>query len=335
MKHQFQSLILIFLLACQSPISCAFPKGDVVHHVINPNMEIDVYLPPNYNENQNYKSIYFNDGETIFQKGYGWDLHKKLDALIAKQVIESVIVVAVYANGNRNSWYIPYQDQWVQENWGNYTPQAQNYTETIVNEVIPFIEKNYKVNQERAIFGYSLGGSHATWAGIKYPENFSFSVAFSPSYWVSNYAIFKELSVKTQTTAVWFDLGTAEWEYYVPFYQKLQEVGYQAGKSCFYYEVKGGGHTAKDWLQRIDYPLIAFAGLNQDFAPKSMEVTALYIPSASGSGKIYRRINVVLTLANGIKYTPSNTANYTLLQGDIILLEDGTITAIGTEKKQK
>ena len=63
-----------------------------------------------------------------------------------------------------------------------------------------------------------------------------------------------------------------------------------------------------------------------------MELVFECIPSLSVPGKIYRRVNALIQLANGIKYTLSNTANYTLMKGDIKLGDDGTITA-GTESK--
>ncbi len=329
---------IFFILCFTLPILAhAFPKGKIVRHLIKPDLEVEVYLPANYEANRSYKTIYCNDGETIFNENHEWKLHTKLDKWIWEKKIEPIILVAIHVYSNRNNWYIPYQDEWVQKNWGNYTPQAQNYTEMLIKDLIPFIEKTYSVTQERAILGYSLGGLQATWAGLKYPEVFSFSVAFSPSFWLADYALFKENVLKKNETAsknkFWFDIGTAEWDYYVPFYQKLQEKGYEAGKDCFYYEVKDGTHTAEDWLKRIEYPLIIFAGTNRDFTPKKMQIAAFCIPSASGSGKIYRRVSASVSLANGVKYTLSNTAQYKLLKGDIKLLPDGTITALGTEKK--
>jgi hypothetical protein len=184
----------------------------------------------------------------------------------------------------------------------------------------------------RAIIGYSLGGLHATWAGLTHGSVFGFSAALSPSYWVADNAILNDIKTRQDESRFWFDLGTAEWQYYIPVYKKLQETGYTAGKDCFYLEVKDGGHIAADWIKRIDYPLIAFAGINKDLSPEKMELVFECIPSLSVAGKIYRRINAVVTLNNGIKYSLSNMASYTLLRGDIKLHDDGTVIA-GTKTK--
>jgi hypothetical protein len=197
------------------------------------------------------------------------------------------------------------------------------------------MEKEYSVDKRsscRAIAGFSLGGLHATWVGIKYPGLFGFNIAMSPSYWVDNQALFKETITKTPGSRFWFDIGTGEWDYYVPFYRQLQEGGYQAGLDCFYYEVKNELHNIDAWARRIQFPLIAFAGIDTSMAPVKMEVFAECMPGVQEKGTIYRRLNAVVTLKNGIKYSLSNTAFFALLKGDIKLYDDGTIIA-GTQKK--
>ena len=325
----------LFFLCFQLVLLNAFGKGKVIHHSIDANAAISVYIPEGYDTDQRYQTLYFNDGETIFAPGYGWELNDKLDKLIGKKIIEPVIVVAIDSKGRRLSWYTPYHDDWILQNWGHYIPQANEYTLLISETIIPFIEKNYAVKKEtaaRAIVGYSLGGLHATWAGLKYSTVFGFSIALSPSYWVSDNSILGDIKTKREGSRFWFDLGTAEWQYYIPVYKKLQQAGYKAGTECFYFEVIDAAHVAADWIKRIDYPLIAFAGINKDLSPQALDVLFECIPSVSVAGKIYRRVNAIITLKNGIKYSLSNTANYSLLKGDITLQDDGTIIA-GTKPK--
>lgn len=325
----------LFLLVFHLLFFNAFGKGKIIHHAIDVNAEVSVYIPEGYDTAHTYQTLYFNDGETIFAPGYGWELNTKLDKLIDKKIIEPVIVIAIDSKGSRLSWYNPYHDDWIKQNWGNYLPQAKEYTLLISETIIPFIEKNYAVKKEaeaRAIVGYSLGGLHATWAGLNYASAFGFSIALSPSYWVTDNAILEDIKNRQEGSRFWFDLGTAEWQYYIPVYKKLQQAGYKPGVDCFYLEVKDAAHIAADWVKRIDYPLIAFAGINKDASPKEMEVFFEHIPSISIPGKIYRRVNAVITLKNGVKYSLSNTATFSLLKGDITLHDDGTIIA-GTKNK--
>lgn len=303
-------------------------QAKIIQHRVNDKYTLDVYLPPGYNEKKEHKTIYFNDGEMVFGQYSGWDFENKLDSLIKAKVLEPLIVVGIYAEGHRLSRYCPYEDEWVKQNWGSYTSEAQDYTEGIVKEIIPFMEKNYTVEKSssgRAIAGFSLSGLHATWSGIKFPSVFGFSVGMSPSFWLADKSLFKEVIKKTEGSRFWFDLGTHEWEYYVPFYKQLQQAGYKAGEECFYLEVKGGAHTIEYWSSRIQYPLIIFAGLNKNLTPVKMDVIPECIPSASVPGKTYRRVNAVVTLANGVQYSLSNTATFELMAGDIKLYDDGTI----------
>ncbi len=313
----------------------AFGKGKIIRHIISDDAEVSVYIPGSYDTMHTYPTIYFNDGETIFTPGYRWMLNNKLDELIDEKIIEPVILVGIDSKNNRLSRYNPYNDNWIRQNWGSYTPGEKEYTSLISEMIIPFIEKKYSVKKQasaRAIMGYSLGGLHATWAGLTHAYVFGFSAGLSPSYWVADNAILNDINTGQDGSRFWLDLGTAEWQYYIPVYKKLQQTGYKAGFDCFYYEVKDAGHIATDWIKRINYPLIAFAGINKDFSPKRMEVEFECIPSLSVAGKVYRRVNAVITLENGIKYSLSNTASYTLLKGDIKLHDDGTIIA-GTKTK--
>jgi enterochelin esterase-like enzyme len=315
--------------------NCLSAQGTVIHKLVSNRFTVDIYLPAGYNLHNTYKTIYFNDGEQLFESRLGMRLDLLLDSLISKKITEPVIAVAINSKGNRLSLYTPYTDDWINQNWGNYVPGSVEYTQGIKNELVPFMEKEYAVDKRstgRAMAGFSLGGLHATWAGIKYPELFGFSIAMSPSYWVANQALFKEPITKTTGNRFWFDMGTGEWDYYVSFYKQLQEAGYQAGLDCFYYEVKNELHNIDAWARRIQFPLIAFAGTDTSLAPLKMEVLAECIPSVQKMGTTYRRLNAIVTLKNGIRYSLSNTADYKLIKGDIELYDDGTIIA-GDEKK--
>src|SRR5687768_1755725 len=209
----------LFYFFFQLLVLNAFGKGKISQHIISANAEVNVYIPDGYDTTHTYPAIYFNDGETIFAPGYGWTLNNKLDQLISDKIIEPVIVVAIDSKSSRLSWYNPYNDDWIKQNWGFYTPQANEYMLLINETIIPFIEKNYSVKKQasaRAIIGYSLGGLHATWAGLTHGSVFGFSAALSPSYWVADNAILNDIKTRQDESRFWFDLGTAEWQYYIP-----------------------------------------------------------------------------------------------------------------------
>lgn len=330
MSTRFKLTIIFvssWLIAClgsptdQDCTSSAASCGSVVpnsvtQYVIATNRIIEVYTPPNYDPGTDYPVLLLNDGESMFGNS-SWELNKVLDDLITKQKIEPIIAVAVYVHSNRNNWYIPYDDSWINSNWGPYVPKAEEYANYIFDQVLPFVEENYKVNTERiGIMGASLGGLISTWMGIKYPDQIKYSAGLSGSLWVDNYAIFDEVTAPFENgQKFWFDIGgvTGEWNYYVPLFRALDDVGATPGIQSFYYEDPEGRHAAYYWLRRIHNPLIAFYGMEENPRPVSMEVELECINSSSTPGLKFRRMNPMVTLSNELKYSLAHTATYTLL----------------------
>lgn len=300
---------------CSSGSNCII-ASNVQQHVIATNRIIEVYTPPNYNPELEYPVLLLNDGENMFGTS-SWELNTVLDDLISNNKIEPIIAVAVYVHSNRRSWYIPYDDDWITNNWGPYEPQAEDYANYVFDQVIPYVEQNYKVDSDRiGIMGASLGGLVSTWMGLKYPNKIKYSAGLSGSLWVDDYAIFDEVTSPFENgQKFWFDIGgvTGEWNYYVPLYRALDEVGAAPGDQAFYYEDPEGQHFVYYWLRRIHYPLIAFFGTAEDPEPVSMEVILECIESASTPGLRFKRMNPTLTLSNDLKYSLAHTASYTLL----------------------
>lgn len=330
MNFSFNYIVLIasfWLVACmgstsgQECDSSNTPCGSVIttnvtQYVIATNRIIEVYTPPNYDPDSEYPILLLNDGESMFGHS-SWELNKILDELITQQKIEPIIAVAVYVHSNRNNWYIPYDDSWITSNWGPYVPRAEEYADYIFEQVLPFVKENYTINSERiGIMGASLGGLISTWMGIKYPDQITYSAGLSGSLWVDNYAIFDEVTTPFEDgQKFWFDIGgvTGEWNYYVPLFRALEDVGAIPGVQSFYYEDPEGRHAAYYWLRRIHLPLIAFFGTEEDPTPVSMEVELECISSSSTPGLKFRRMNPMINLSNDLKYSLAHTATYTLL----------------------
>ncbi len=287
-------------------------NGQITNTIIH-GFEMDIYTPENYSEEKAYPVIYFNDGQSLF-KG-NWKLQEQLNSLIQSGLIEEVIVVGIYSDGSRVMNYTPYEDAWMSENWGMLEPLGEGYVRTIVEKVIPKIDEHFSTIKDksgRAFMGYSLGGLIATWGAIHYHEHFSIAAGLSPSFWAGNYGIFNENPAQNEGLKIWFDIGTDEWNYYVPFQRLLIEQGFSYGEEAFYFEVLGGTHDIQSWKGRIRNPLIAFFGLNKDLTPVSMNVHTEVIPSISTPGRFFLRINPVVRTRNGIQYSLAGAATYSV-----------------------
>lgn len=65
---------------------------------------------------------------------------------------------------------------------------AERFLKVLNQEIIPFVESNYRVlNTERGLAGYSFGGLFTLYALLHTPESFTHYLAGSPSMWKQLY----------------------------------------------------------------------------------------------------------------------------------------------------
>ncbi|MCR9252449.1 MAG: alpha/beta hydrolase-fold protein [bacterium] len=316
-----KKIALLILIISYATIGFS-QKGKIGRYGVKNLFTLDIYFPPNYDSLKSHKVVYLNDGESIF------GFKPVFDSLINNGITSEFMVVGIHAGEKRTDKYLPYTDQWIMKNWGEYNPFAAAYSEVVMKGIVPFVEDNFNVissKDGRAVFGYSFGGLHATWMGLKYSDEFSVIGAFSPSYWVANFQLIKEQSKFRNDQKFWFDIGTAEWNYYIPMLETLDTLGWELGKDLFYYEVPKAKHEFNAWKQRVAYPLILFVGKNQNLDEiKKLELYNHCIPSQSNPGTIYKRLNPIVTLKNGLKYSPVGQVNFKVTKGKAEINEDGS-----------
>ncbi|TMP71158.1 hypothetical protein CWC05_22885, partial [Pseudoalteromonas ruthenica] len=64
----------------------------------------------------------------------------------------------------------------------------------IETELLPYLESNYAVNNNRVLSGFSAGGSFVLYTMITKPELFSGYFAFSPAAWYDDSVVVKEFT---------------------------------------------------------------------------------------------------------------------------------------------
>lgn len=311
---------IIFSCSCQAQSKLS---STIVTESVG-EFKLSIYLPPGYDTLKNCKVLYLNDGQTIFGSN-GLDADGMTNELITKRLIEPIIIVGIHSDANRTGNYVPYFDEGAKQDFGDYQPNADKYTRKMIKQVIPFIEKKYKTKPGNGIAGYSFGGLHATWAALNYPDVFLFSASLSPSYWVKGFEIFKEGSKAKINQVYYFDVGTGEWNYYVPMilHSKLPIL-----KNIFYYEDFDGYHNLNSWRGvRVKNILLLFVG-QTDTTKYTWEIKQEIIKS-DFTGKFYPRINPVITYSNGLVCSISYAATFTLLNPmDGVVNKDGSFRFI-------
>lgn len=159
------------------------PRGAVAHHfyhsaVAGDDRDFWVYTPAGYDPKRKtpYPTLYLAHG--IGDDSNSWtengQAHVIMDNLIAQGKAKPMVVVTPLGYGNPG---------------GNANAMAQNmlpnYTRTILEEVMPQVEKAYNVSKnraDRAIAGLSMGGAEATFTGLNHLETFAWIGSFSGAY---------------------------------------------------------------------------------------------------------------------------------------------------------
>jgi len=170
------------LLFRQAGVSYGKIIRDKYHSkTINDIKPLSIILPDDYKENKTYPILYllhplFSNEETLLEDGYNAD--NILFNLIHQKKAEKMILALPnqYTPVN-GKYFTPAFDQ---KHYDGY----DNFIKDLVNDVMPFIEKNYPVAKGRnntAISGFSMGGRNALYIGYSRPDLFGYVGAFSPA----------------------------------------------------------------------------------------------------------------------------------------------------------
>lgn len=177
--------------------------------IVGQEFRISVALPYTYSSsNDNYPVIYCLDALGAF--GTVTETSRALNLL--KEIAEVIIVGIDYPVSDfRDTLGFRFRDHtpsvnndWLDENIEDLsksfdvhietdgTGGADNFVQCIKDELMPFIEANYRVNPEdKTLFGVSLGGLFALYVLFHYSDVFNRYMVGSPSIWWDDKVTFK------------------------------------------------------------------------------------------------------------------------------------------------
>lgn len=144
-----------------------------------------IYLPKDYEtSHKNYKVMYLQDAQNLFDDATSyageWQVDETLNKIFEKTG-KSLIVVGIDNGGEKRIEELsPYKN--AKYSGGN----GDNYVKFIVENLKPYIDKNYRTKPQRkftTIGGSSLGSLISVYAAVKYPETLGKALAFSSAFW--------------------------------------------------------------------------------------------------------------------------------------------------------
>ena len=216
-----------------------------------------VYLPAGYDENtlKRYPVLYMHDAKNLFFPqeafaGSDWQVGKTLDLLEAMNIIDRVIVVAVYAT-----------DREVE-----YTkPGYEKYGRALVEEVKPQIDSLFRTlssAQHTGVMGSSLGGVVSLYLAWQWPDVFGNASCMSSTFTMKDDLIERVLSEPRRDIRVYLDSGWPgdNYEVSLSMCMALIERGYQFGRDLLYLVFPHATHDEVSWASRCHLPLQLFKG---------------------------------------------------------------------------
>src|ERR1035438_3623263 len=184
-----------------------------------------VWLPGNYfapvNRNKHYPVLYMQDGQNLFDEAtafnHEWRVDETIEFLTGSMRIGPMIVVGIdNSGGRRANEYLPYPDP---ENTDLGKPASQDihgkeYAEFVIKEVMPFIQKKYRVALGPAntgLGGSSYGGAVTLATVLTHPGIFGKALIESPSLLIGERQLLKDAEKATQfPQRMFLAIGTAE-----------------------------------------------------------------------------------------------------------------------------
>lgn len=143
--------------------------------------KVIVILPPKYSEEKKYPVVYLCHG--LGQDQAQWleegDVSVIIGNMMADGIVKEMILVLPNCRARMRDEADP-EDAFSLANYSAFN----NFREEFVNDLQPFIEKNYAVatgRENTAIAGFSMGGRVALHLGMTLQETFGYIGAFCPA----------------------------------------------------------------------------------------------------------------------------------------------------------
>ena len=143
-------------------------------HILGGERKYAIYLPPDYDSSQRrYPVLYLLHGGGDDQSGWVQfgEVHSIANRAIASGRATPMVIVMPDANTGRRGYFNSPDGEW-------------RYEDFFFEELIPFVEKTYRVRTERryrSVAGLSMGGGGAFMYALHRPEMFSSAAPLSAS----------------------------------------------------------------------------------------------------------------------------------------------------------
>lgn len=198
MKHIIKLIVLLFSANLVLGQEIATVENVKIHsQELNQEREILIYTPQGYGENKlvNYNVIYVFDSQNREFFDFTHSIISFLTNATKRYIVVGItspyIEESDYA---RNNDLLPEMvTEEAKERYGKYSGNADNFLKYVKNEIVPYMETNYRTLSEKIAVGHSLSASFIIYSLLNEPNLFDDYFAISPNFAFDNKQLEKEL----------------------------------------------------------------------------------------------------------------------------------------------
>ena len=243
-----------------------------------------VLVPANYfsphNARRSYPVLYMQDGQNLFDEATSntgeWHVDETVEHLVGSFKIPPMFVVGIdYAGAERSFEYLPYPNPHSQQPRAREANEVhgKEYVRFLLTEVMPFIEKKYRVARGAAntgLGGSSYGGDISLYTVLEHPGIFGHVLIESPLLWIGDDQLIKDCEkAKQLPPKMYLGIGTAETTDQQPSadivksVEELEKVLRNKGMGPTRLKVvvdEGAQHNEAAWSRRLPDALLFLYG---------------------------------------------------------------------------
>ncbi|MGC0121749.1 alpha/beta hydrolase [Pseudoalteromonas piscicida] len=227
-RYLFSLLGLIAIVAAgwkftqyQSHYTSDYVDVVLSSQVLNEDRKVFIRLPKGYDKAYSYPLIIRTDGNFNLAR---WD--EVLSSLAEQGRVEDAILVSIpnqFWTETRNRDLVPpyaRQDVAIEarpesDNDPAIFGRADRFLQFVESELLPYLEANYSINDNRVLSGFSAGGSFVLYTMVTKPALFDGYFAFSPAAWYDDSVVVKEFAkslanIQGKPKYIYLSIGGAE-----------------------------------------------------------------------------------------------------------------------------
>jgi predicted alpha/beta superfamily hydrolase len=218
---------------------------------------IRIYLPRNYTLAEAHFGLYLFDGQNDFDDSPsfsgGWFVHDAVEKLAKTKRPVPVVIGIDHGGPERIFELSPFA---VEEQNG----KLEILLDWVTGHLMPALtaELNLVPGPFGAVIGgSSMGGLAAFWSHFRHPEAFGGSLVMSPSFWLSNQAIFADIAARPNpdVSRLYLDAGAREdrgrvVEAVKTMAEHLVGRGYDSDRLMWRADARGT-HSESSWRRRL------------------------------------------------------------------------------------